>query len=337
MLLSKIAEKIGISTDAGDLEITAVNSLDKAVEGEITFLTDISFSSKLSTTSASAVIVPADFSSVDIDAVLLPVDNIDDAMEKLLLLFAPQLPAPKILRHPNAVIDPNAILGDNVSVGPGAVIEQGVEIGVGTVIGAGCIIASNVKIGNNCLLWPNVVINHCCVLGNGVEIHANSTIGTMGFGYRTEDGQHKRIPHIGNVVIEDNVEIGANSCVDRAKIGSTVIGAGTKIDNLVQIAHNVQIGPNCIIVSQAGIAGSTELGKYVVLAGQAGLADHCIIEDFAQVGPRAATMKGQIVPSGAKVLGAPAQDANEVMRQIAMVKKLPELVRDFKKLSRNMK
>ena len=332
MLLSKIANelKLDISIE-NNLDITGVNSLDSANGGEISFLTDISYASKLAETAAGAVIVPLDFSGAESNSVLVPVDNVDQALEEVLLLFAPELPVPSVKRHPSAVIDPESDIAEDVVIGPGAVVESGVVVGSGSEIGAGCVIGPNVKIGTNCKLWPNVVINYNCQLGNNVEIHANSTIGTMGFGYRTDQGVHKRIPHIGNVVLEDNVEIGANTCVDRAKIGSTVIGSGTKVDNLVQIAHNVKVGPNCIIVSQAGIAGSAKLGKYVVLAGQVGVADHCVVEDFAQIGAKGGLFTGQKVESGAKVLGYPAQDMNEQLRQQASLKKLPEMARKFKK------
>lgn len=332
MLLSEIANKLGIDADIQkDIDISSVNSLDSASGSEISFLTDISYASKLSETSAGAVIVPLDFTSANTASILIPVANVDQTLEKVLLLFAPELPVPKVRRHPGAFIDSGAEIADDVVVGPGAVIYSGVTIAAGTVIGAGCIIGPNVKIGSGCRLWPNVVINYNCRLGNNVEIHANSTIGTMGFGYRTDNGVHKRIPHIGNVVIEDDVELGANTCIDRAKIGSTVIGIGTKIDNLVQIAHNVQIGPHCIIAGQAGIAGSARLGKYVVLAGQVGVGDHCVIEDFVQVGAQSGVYSGQKIASGAKVLGHPARDIKDYLKQTAYLKKLPEMVQDFKK------
>lgn len=335
MLLADIARRIGIKTDVGDVEILAVNSLDYAEEGDISFLADMAYVSKLSKTRASAILVPADFVYADTKAVLLPVSDIDEAVEKLLLMFAPVLPEPKVLRHPSSVISPEATLGEGVVVGPCSVIESGVVIGDNTKISAGCYIGHQVRIGSNCILWPNVVVSHCCVLGSNVVIYSNSSIGSDGFGYRTVKGEHRLIPHIGNVVIEDKVEIGSNCCVDRAKIGSTVVGAGTKVDNLVQIAHNVKIGPGSILVAQSGIGGSTVIGKYVVIAGQAALADHCEVKDFAQLGPRTGVMKGQVVPSGAKVMGVPFQDIKDVMRQMAVMKKLPEMSRELKKLVRD--
>lgn len=333
MLLSQIADKLGVSYEGTEAEITAINSLESAVVGEIAFLSDMSYISRLSTTSASAVLVPAELGVVDeCRAVLLPVKNVESSLNVLLSLFAPLLAPPRVNRHPSAVIDPEAILADDVIVGPGAVIERNAVIGRATTISAGCYIGQNVRVGDNCMLWPNVVINYNCILGNNVEIHGNTTIGTMGFGYRMEKGRHIRIEHVGNVLIEDNVEIGANTCIDRAKVGSTRVGSGTKIDNLVQIAHNVQIGQNCIIVGQAGIAGSSKLGNYVVLAGQVGIADHCEIGDKAQLGVRTGVFRGQHIPAGAVVLGTPAQDKGEELRQMAVIRKLPEIARDVKKL-----
>ena len=331
MKLQDIANNLGCDVADGSIEITAINSLENASEGEITFLTDKSYSSKLATTSASAAIVPKD-TDVSGDVAFLFVDNVDEAVEKLLLMFAPELYEPDFQHHPTAAIDPGARLGKNVVVGPSAVVDKGADIGDNTTIGSGCYIGQKVKVGSNCRIWPNVVINHSCIIGDNVDINANTTIGTDGFGYRTVDGVHKHIPHIGNVVIEDNVDIGANVCIDRAKFGSTFIGSGTKIDNLVQIAHNVQIGSNCIIVSQTGIAGSTRIGQYVVLAGKAAIADHAVIEDFAMVGPKAGVMQGQVIARGSKVLGNPAQNIGDEMRLMATLKKLPEMARKVNKV-----
>ncbi len=331
MKLQEIADKLGCTAADGSVEITAINSLDDAVNGEISFLTDKSYSSKLVATKASAAIVPKGTDSVE-GVVLLYVDNVDEAVDILLQMFAPELEGPDFQHHPTAAVAPSAKLGKNVIVGPSAVIEKGVEIGDNTTIGAGSYIGQKVKIGSNCRIWPNVVVNHCCVIGDKVDINSNTSIGTDGFGYRMVDGKHKHIPHIGNVVIEDDVEIGANVCIDRAKFGSTVIGTGTKIDNLVQIAHNVKIGANSIIVSQVGIAGSCHIGSYVVLAGQVGMGDHAVVEDRVMVGPKSGIMQGQVVAAGSKVIGNPVQNFSDVMRQIAVIKKLPDMAKKVNKV-----
>ena len=331
MKLKEIAEKLGVSISDGDIDIAAINSLDDAVVGEISFLTDKSYTSKLSDTKASAVVVPIDV-EVASNTQLLIVDNVDDAVEKLLFMFAVELEEPDFQHHPTAAIASDAKLGKNVVVGPSAVIEKGVEIGDNTTIGAGSYIGQKVKIGSNCRIWPNVVVNHSCVIGDKVDINSNTTIGSEGFGYRMKDGKHRHIPHIGNVVIEDEVEIGSSVCIDRAKFGSTVIGAGTKIDNLIQIGHNVKIGPNCILIAQMGIAGSVKLGQYVIVSGQVAISDHAVVEDYAMIGPKAGVMQGQVIPSGSKMLGAPAQNYTDAMRQIAIIRKLPELVKKVNKL-----
>ncbi len=334
MKLTEIANKLqGVLSSDSEAIITGVASLATAGDGEISFLTDPSYSSLAAETKATAVIVGRE-NNLDSAAILLYVDDVDKAMEELLLIFAPILKRPGVLRHPSAIIDSTAQLGANVVIGANAVIEAGVSIGDNSIIGAGCVIGRDVIIGADCRLWPNAVINHNCRLGAGVILHANSTIGTDGFGYRLVDGKYQRIPHIGNVVIEDDVEIGANSTVDRAKIGSTVIGAGSKVDNLVMIAHNVQVGKNCIIVSQTGIAGSSELGDYVVLAGQCGISDHVKIGAQAQLGPRAGVFKGGQIDPQAKVMGTPAQDMRAYFRELSLKRKLSETVKDVKELKK---
>ncbi|MCP4707431.1 MAG: UDP-3-O-(3-hydroxymyristoyl)glucosamine N-acyltransferase, partial [Planctomycetes bacterium] len=256
-------------------------------------------------------------------ATLLLVTDVNQALEQVLSLFTPPPDLPPVGIDPAAHIAKTACIGKDVSIGPCAIISEQAEVGGGTVISAGCYIGSHAKIGADCVLAPNVVIGTRCEIGNNVIIHANTTIGTDGFGYRVVDGKHKKILHIGNVVIEDEVEIGSNSCVDRAKFGKTVVGKGTKIDNLVQIAHNVQIGENCIIVAQVGIAGSSRLGNYVVLAGQAGVADHVSVGEGVVVAAQSALHRD--VEPGAKVAGSPYRPAKAFFRELMLLEKLPEM------------
>jgi UDP-3-O-[3-hydroxymyristoyl] glucosamine N-acyltransferase len=216
------------------------------------------------------------------------------------------------------------------SVGPLAYIRIGARIGERTVISAGCKIGEGSVIGKDCRLDDNVVVYHNCTIGNNCIIGANTAIGATGFGYYFIDGQHRLIPHTGGVVIEDCVEIGANSCVDRAKFGNTVIGAGTKIDNLVQIAHNVVIGKCCLIAGQAGIAGSTKLGNGVVLAAQVGIKDHITIGDKTQIGAQAGVMND--IGPNKQVLGSPAINIKEFFRQVLLEQKLPEMSKQLKQL-----
>jgi UDP-3-O-[3-hydroxymyristoyl] glucosamine N-acyltransferase len=198
------------------------------------------------------------------------------------------------------------------------------------------VLGRDVEVGDNCHLWPNVVINYNCRIGNNVIIHANSTIGTDGFGYRLRDGRYRKVAHIGTVVIEDDVEIGANSCVDRAKIGQTVIGRGTKIDNLVMIAHNVKVGQNCIIVSQTGIAGSSELGNYVVLAGQSGVCDHVKIGDQVMLAAKSGISTGARIEAKARLAGMPAQDFVKFYRELSLIHKLPEMAKELKRITKQL-
>ena len=205
------------------------------------------------------------------------------------------------------------------------------EIGARTVIGGGCKIGRGTKIGADCRLDSNVVVYHDCTVGHHVVIQANSTIGAVGFGYAFIDGAHRLIPHHGGVIIEDFVEIGANTCVDRAKFGNTIIGAGTKIDNLVQVAHNVVIGKCCLIAAQVGVAGSCRIGDGVVLAGQVGLADNIEIGAGTMVGAQAGVMNN--VPPGEKLAWSPALNVHDAGRVVATVLRLPKLAQELKRLT----
>jgi UDP-3-O-[3-hydroxymyristoyl] glucosamine N-acyltransferase len=233
-------------------------------------------------------------------------------------------------------IDPTAGLGQNikiaegVSVGAYTVIDDDVEIGQNSVIGKGCKLGENTKIGSNCRLDSNVVIYHNCRLGNHVVIQANSTIGSTGFGYSFIEGAHKLIPHNGGVIIEDFVEIGANCCVDRAKFDNTIIGAGTKIDNLVQIAHNVIIGKCCLIAAQSAIGGSSKLGDGVVLGGQVGMKDNIEIGDGVMVGAQSGVT--QDIAAGKTLFGTPALETKEEFRIISVRRRLPDMARHIKQL-----
>jgi UDP-3-O-[3-hydroxymyristoyl] glucosamine N-acyltransferase len=221
-----------------------------------------------------------------------------------------------------------------VSVGANAVIDDGVEIGQNSIISSGCKIGENSKLGEHSRLDSNVVVYHNCRIGNNVIVQANSTIGSTGFGYSFIDGAHRLIPHNGGVIIEDFVEIGANCCVDRAKFGNTIIGAGTKIDNLVQIAHNVVIGKCCLIVAQAGIAGSCKLGDGVVLGGQVGLADNIEIGNGTMIGAQSGVSSS--VPAGQKLLWTPAIKKEDAMRTIGLVLRLPKMAQQLKQLSKRI-
>lgn len=243
-------------------------------------------------------------------------------------------PAPEI--HPTAVIHSEARLARDVSVGPHAVVERGVTAGAGTRLGAGVFLGEGVQVGAQCFLYPRVTIYPGARIGNRVVLHAGVVIGSDGFGYVFAEGRQHKFPQIGQVVIEDHVEIGSNSTVDRGSLGTTVIGEGTKIDNLVQIAHNVRIGRHCVIAAQTGISGSAEIGDYVVLAGQVGVADRVRIEDRAVIGAQAGIPTGKVVRKGSTMWGTPARPLAQFKKIYANLSNLPKLAQTVKELSRHV-
>jgi len=322
-------EKIrGGSSGALSKEITGVGPVRTAGENQVTFVLDDKHKANLADSRAFAVIVSERIE--DSNKLQLVVKNVNAALIETLNIFAPKLNMVKSGIDPTAGLGLNIKIAEGVSVGAYTVIDDGVEIGQNSVIGKGCKIGENTKIGSNCRLDSNVVIYHNCRLGNHVVIQANSTIGSTGFGYSFIEGAHKLIPHNGGVIIEDFVEIGANCCVDRAKFDNTIIGAGTKIDNLVQIAHNVIIGKCCLIAAQSAIGGSSKLGDGVVLGGQVGLKDNIEIGDGVMVGAQSGVT--QDIAAGKTLFGTPALETKEEFRIISVRRHLPDMARHIKQL-----
>ena len=264
-------------------KITGAAALSEAVPGEITFYADPRYRPRLHKTRASAIFVPLDFSE-QTAAAQIRVANPSKAFEQIVLKLAPKAIAFAPGIHPTAVVDPSTKLGSNVSIQPHAVIENGVKIGDNTVIGAGSYVGQETMIGPSCLIYPNVTIRERTRVGTRVIIHSGAVIGADGFGFEFVEGRHNKIPQIGIVQIDDDVEIGANTTIDRARFGRTWIQEGVKIDNLVQIAHNVVIGKHSIIAAQTGISGSTRVGEKVMIAGQVGVIGHLTIEDNTEIG-----------------------------------------------------
>jgi len=329
----------GELTGNPDQIVTGVAGIREAQPGDLAFLASPRYCSALKTTKAAAVILARDAkieTGSDIGAsgpVLIRVDDPVAAFTQVVQRFMPPPVrfAPGI--HPTAVIAPDAKLGKDVSIQPHAVIEAGAVIGDRTVIGANNYIGHGCVIGADCLLYPNVTVREYTVLGNRVILHSGVVLGADGFGYEEVDGQYRKIPQVGIVEIGDDVEIGANSTVDRARFGKTRIGRGTKIDNLVQIAHNCVIGENCVICGQAGMAGSTILGNHVTLAGQAGLAGHLSVGDGAVIMAQAGLTKD--APPKTFMLGSPAYPHHEAKRIFAAIRQLPETqarLRELEKL-----
>lgn len=333
LTVSKLAEHLGAELIGESAElITAVNSLDRACGSEVSFISSEKYAGKCDESEASAVIVAKKVEGVSIAQ--LVVENVDIALIKTLNLLAPKLTVASGI-HPTAVIEQSAQIGKNAVIGPGAYISHNAKIGNGSVISAGCCVGENSMIGDNSRLGCNAVIHHNCIIGNNCVIQANSTIGSTGFGYSLIDGAHQLIPHNGGVIIEDCVDIGANCCVDRAKFGNTIIGAGTKVDNLVQIAHNCVLGKCCLIIAQVAMAGSSTLGNGVVMAGHAGIASHCKVGDGGVITAKSATLKD--VAPGQVVSGMPARDIKEVMRERVAVKRLPKMAKQLKELTKKVK
>lgn len=319
-----------------DTLITRLCSLEDAQEGGICYLTSLDKSDLLKDLKASALIVPQQAQDKDLPfaGTLLYAQNPEWAFI-LLMKYVDALRTkhtPGI--HPTAVISDKAKLGQNVSVGAYTVIEDGVTVGDNTVIFPQCYIGKDVTIGKNCYIYPQVVIREDCILKDYVILQPGARIGADGFGFTFHEGRHQKIPQVGNVVLGNDVEIQANACIDRAKIASTVIGDNTKIDNLVQVGHNVHVGQSSIFCSQVGIAGTTEIGNGVILAGQVGLAGHMKVGDRAQIGAQSGVMGD--VPAGQTYFGFPAIPQKEAFRQMAVVAKLPEIYKEFKQLKKQL-
>jgi UDP-3-O-[3-hydroxymyristoyl] glucosamine N-acyltransferase len=332
MKLGEVAKLIdGIVIGDPSLEIIGVGPIETAGAGHITFVKGANFISKLKLSKASAVLV-GNKEEININQVLTPRPEL--AFARLLDHFHPQeRPKPGI--HSTVVLGCNVILGKRVTLSPLVSIGDNVKIGDDTVIFPGAVVRDNCKIGRNTVIHSNVTLYSNSIIGNQVTLHAGVIIGADGFGYTVDEkGMHTKINQIGNVVIEDNVEIGANSCVDRATSGTTLIKMGTKIDNLVQVAHNCSIGEHCILVAQVGIAGSCKLGHHVVLAGQAGLSDHVTVGNHVTLAAKSAALRD--IKSNSVYGGIPALPLNIWKRSVTVLPKLPDIARKVRDLENRL-
>ncbi len=332
MTLKEIAEVVnGQLSGDGNLVIEGVGSLTEAKKGEITFLASPRYRSKVSETKASAIIIGEEIELPKIPSVRTK--NPYLAFSRIInLLVPPKRPAAGIDK--TAILGKGVKLGEDIAIGAYVVIGNGVVIGDRTVIFPGTYIGDKVVVGKDALLYSNVTVREEVIIGDNVIIHPGAVIGSDGFGYATEKGKHHKVPQVGTVEIENGVEIGANVTVDRATLGKTTIGEGTKIDNLVQIGHNVRIGKNCLIVSQVGISGSTEVGDNVILAGQAGLVGHITIGNNAIVGAQAGVTKS--VPANTIVSGYPAREHRKAKEINAQLNRLPKLYEEIKGLKQDI-
>ena len=331
--LAELAKMVdGVVRGDASIRIKGVGGIEDAGPDQITWIAHEKYLGALSASRAGAVVVSRHFGETPMPAILC--EDPAFAVAKVLARFAPPVPQPALGVHPTAVVAESARLGRDVRLGPHVVVGAGARIGDRSVLHAGVYVGDASTLGSDCVLWPGVVVRERCTLGNRVTLHPNVTVGADGFGYHFRESGHHKIPQTGTVEIGDDVEVGASSCIDRAKFGVTRIGAGTKIDNLVQIAHNVQIGAHCVIVAQCGIAGSTRLGQLVVLGGQVGVRDHLTLGDGLRAAACCCISKD--FPAATVVNGIPAVENHQYLREQVQVRRLPELSAAVKELSKRV-
>jgi UDP-3-O-[3-hydroxymyristoyl] glucosamine N-acyltransferase len=329
--LAEIAALVkGTLQGEANIVITGVTNIEEAAEGDITFAVAPHLD-KAEKSQATAIIIPD--SAPEFSKPAIRVSNPRAAFAQLLQVFTPP---PQVERgiHPTAVIGRGVKLGKNSSVMACAVLAEGAVIGDNAVIYPHVYVGAEAVIGSDTILYPNVTVREKCVVGSRVILHSGAVIGSDGFGFVTVEGKHMKVPHVGIVVIEDDVEIGANTTVDRGTTGSTVVKRGTKIDNLVHLAHNVVVGEDCYLVAQTGIAGSARIGNRVTFAGQSGSAGHLSVGDNCVFAARAAVISD--VPAGSFYAGFPARPHKEWLRAEAAVRKLPELMKKLQSMEKRL-
>ncbi len=332
MQVLELARRIaGTLQGDSDREIQGVAALENAGPEDLSFAENERALARAASSKAGCILIPS-------GKALAGRTTIAVAQPKLALIHAVEVlwparpPAPGI--HPTAVVDPTAQVAESASVGPHAVIERSAKVGARTRLAAGVVVGEGVEIGSDCILYPHVVIYPGARLGNRVVLHAGVVIGSDGFGYVFAESRHHKFPQLGQVVIEDDVEIGSNTTVDRGSLGTTVIREGTKIDNLVQVAHNVRIGRHSLIAAQTGISGSAEIGDYVVMAGQVGVGPRARIEDQAVIAGQSGVLDGKTVRKGSTLWGTPARPIAQFKKTLACLAELPDLFARVRALER---
>ncbi|MBO7147701.1 MAG: UDP-3-O-(3-hydroxymyristoyl)glucosamine N-acyltransferase [Lentisphaeria bacterium] len=330
--VSELAEMIGATINGNpDHEISGVNSLKLANANEITFLSNVKYRSQLEKSKAAVILVAEDWKFPPQEGqTLLYCKNIDKSFSKLCKLFAPEPQKFEPGIHPSAVVHPTAQIAEGVYIGPTAVVEANAVIGKNTVIGACVYVGENVEIGENCMIYPNVSIMRMCKLGNKIIIHGGATIGGDGFGFNATFTGLVKVPQDGIVQIDNDVEIGANSTIDRARFGKTWIKKGVKIDNLVHVAHNVIVGESSVLIGQCGIAGSAEIGRGVIVAAQAGVNGHITLGDGSKVAGCSAVQRS--LAPGASAFGTPAESEEDFIERHMLPRKVRKLTARLEKL-----
>lgn len=330
--LKDLAEIVGGNVVGdNDMMIIGVGSAQDASLGTITFAESVELHKTAEKTEAAAIIVPKTITKSKKN--LLQVDNPRLAYAIIAREFMIR-PLQTGLIHPMSVIDSDAQIGKEVSIHPQAIIDAGAQIGARTIIGPGTYIGKDVKIGADCEIHANVVIEYQTEIGDRVIVQAGAVLGSDGYGYVTTEAGHTKIPQLGKLIVEDDVEIGANVTIDRGAIGSTKIGRGSKLDNLIHLGHNVTTGPECLLIAQSGVAGSTKMGKRVTLAGQSGVYGHVRIGDNVILAARGVITND--VKDGAFLSGAPAQDHHKDYRIKAAIRKLPKLLKQVRELTKKL-
>lgn len=332
----QIAEYIhGTIEGNPDSKIYTFAKIEEAGKGAITFLANPAYEHFIYETEASIVIINKDLQlKGEIKATLIRVDNAYESLAKLLTLYDSMKPK-RVGIDPLAFIDAKAKIGKDCYIGPFVAIAEGVEIGDGCVLHPHVTIGRNAKVGNNTEIYSNAVIYHDCLVGNRCILHAGCVIGADGFGFAPTENGYEKIPQVGIVTIEDDVEIGANTCVDRSTMGSTYVKKGVKLDNLVQIAHNVVVGENTVMSAQVGVAGSTKIGQWCMFGGQVGIAGHSVIGDKTNSGAQAG-IAGSIPKGNTTIIGSPAIDARKFARCNAVFRNLPQMSQDVEALKREI-
>jgi UDP-3-O-[3-hydroxymyristoyl] glucosamine N-acyltransferase len=331
ILLERLAQVIGADVvGLPAVEISGIAGLKEATPEEVSFLTSSRYESFLAGCRACAVIVSDRHPVSSNGPILLRVADPQLALVKAMEVFHPSRHEVGMGVHPTAVIAPGAEVGNDVSLHAHVVVEAGARIGDRAILMPGVFVGAGVELGDDVLIYPNAILREGVTLGQRVIVHAGAVIGADGFGFAPNGHGMQKIPQVGRVVIGDDVEIGANTTIDRATLGETVVGSGTKIDNLVQIGHNVKIGCNTVICAQVGVSGSVEVGDRVVLAGQAGIAGHIHIGDGVIVGAQAGVTRS--IADGECVLGAPARPRTQAGRRVAMVSRLPQMLERLREL-----
>lgn len=331
----QIAEYIqGIIVGDENATVHTFAKIEEGIPGALSFLSNPKYTHYIYDTQSSIVLVNKDFEPEhEIKATLIKVDNAYESLAKLMTLYEMSQPKKQGI-DPLASIASNAKIGKNVYIGPFACIEEGAIIGDNTYIHPHVTVGCNAKVGNNTILYPHVTIYHDCRIGNNCILHAGSVVGADGFGFAPSPEGYEKIPQIGIAILEDDVEIGANTCIDRATMGATIIHKGTKLDNLVQIAHNVEVGSHTVMASQAGVAGSAKIGEWCMFGGQVGVAGHIKVGDHVTVGAQSG-IPGN-TKSGSTLMGYPAIDPKQFARSAAIYKKLPDMYTELGRLQKEI-